>query len=63
MAVLEVLRLRSVLQVLLQAVAPLGATDGSDGRLVDDDASVFRCHVGSWLVFSDVGDVVGAVAD
>jgi hypothetical protein len=47
MSVLEVLRLGSMLQVLLQAVAALAAADGRDGCFVDNDgAGVLRCHDG-----------------
>jgi hypothetical protein len=45
-AVLEVLRFGPVLKMLLQAVAALVATDWGDGRLVDNNSTVFSCHVG-----------------
>jgi hypothetical protein len=45
-SVLEVLSFRTVLEVLLQAVAALVAADGGDWRLVDDYGGVvvLRSH-------------------
>lgn len=43
-SVFEILRLGSVLQVLLQAVAALVAADGRDGSLVDDYGGILRSH-------------------
>lgn len=48
MPVLQVLSFRTVLQVLLQAAAPLVATDRRDGGSVDGGVSVLRSHV-AWL--------------
>jgi hypothetical protein len=45
-SVLEVLGLWAVLQVLFQAVAPLGAADGREGR--DVDGGVFGSHGARW---------------
>lgn len=49
--VLQVLSFWAVLQVLLQAAAPLIAADRRDGGSVDG-VSVLRSHVGWWLVDS-----------
>lgn len=48
--VLQVLGFRAVLQVLLQAVAPLIASNGRDGGSVDD-VSVSRSHGERWSAY------------
>ena len=58
MPVPQVLSFRAVLQVLLQAVAPLIAANGRDGGSVDD-VSVSRSHGERWSV---IGNKVGLVA-
>jgi hypothetical protein len=50
MPVLEILRFRAVLQVLLQTAATLVAADWGDGRLVNHRVSAFRCHDELWSV-------------
>jgi hypothetical protein len=46
MSILEILSFRSVLQMLLQAVAALVAADWGNGCLIDNNSTVLRCHDG-----------------
>jgi hypothetical protein len=50
MPVLQVLRLRAVLQVLLEGVSPVRGADRREGRLVNNDGvlGLLGCH-GGWL--------------
>lgn len=49
-SVLEVLRFWTMLQVLLERVAPVQRTHWGDGCLVDD-VCVLRCHCGFLLAY------------
>ena len=50
MPILQVLRLRAVLQMLLEGVSPVRGADGREGRLVNNDGvlGLLGCH-GGWL--------------